>query len=50
MMLVDGGFRTTVNRALLGEKDLERRAALVKFSQVFCSWLAVAALALSCPS
>lgn len=47
MPLVDGGFRTTVNRALLTETNPDRRAALVKFSQVFCSYLALIIFALS---
>ena len=37
--LLDGGFRTTLNRMLLTESRAEERRKLLRFGQVFYSWL-----------
>lgn len=39
--LIDGGFRTTLNRTLLGEADPARRTSLILFGQVLCTWLSL---------
>lgn len=37
--LLDGGFRTTINRSLLAEKDEANRRNLVVFGQTLYTWL-----------
>jgi O-antigen/teichoic acid export membrane protein len=43
--LLDGGFRTTVNRAILAERTSNERRALLQFGQVFYAWLGLAVVA-----
>lgn len=45
--LLDGGFRTTINRAVLAEPRPEERRNLLQFGQVFYSWLALGLVLLS---
>jgi len=42
--LLDGGFRSTVNRRLLAQPDAVERKRLIRFCQVFYSFLAVSVL------
>jgi O-antigen/teichoic acid export membrane protein len=42
--LMDGGFRTTINRAVLAEPTPEERSKLLRFGQVFYSWLGLGIL------
>src|SRR5262245_40247086 len=45
--LLDGGFRTTINRAVLAETNPEERRKLLRFGQVFYGWLAIVVTALA---
>jgi O-antigen/teichoic acid export membrane protein len=45
--LLDGGFRTTINRAMLAEQNLDERRRLLHFGQTFYSWLGLAVLILA---
>src|SRR5438477_12405947 len=45
--LLDGGFRTTINRAILAEPNSRERQTLLRFGQVFYSWLGLAVLVLA---
>ncbi|MFO1499638.1 MAG: hypothetical protein U1G07_14805 [Verrucomicrobiota bacterium] len=40
--LLDGGFRTTINRAILAEPGADERGHLLRFGQILYSWLGLA--------
>src|SRR3954452_19608803 len=42
--LMDGGFRTTINRAVLAEPFAAQRSKLLVFGQEFYSWLGLGVL------